>query len=91
MPVESQALTHGNVSPDLAFTAEISEELIAPVAFTSNLKLAVVVVCPDRAFTPLMSLELTERVLLTSPTRKPTDVAGGFTELLTFASVIVTR
>ena len=84
-------LTYGNVNPDRAFTAEISLELIAPVALRSNLKFAAVVVCPERAFTPLMSLELTERVLLTSPTRKPTDVAGGFTELLTFASVIVTR
>ena len=47
---------HGNDNPDRAFTAEISDELIAPVAFTSNLKFNAVVVCPERAFTPLMSL-----------------------------------
>ena len=66
---------HGNVSPDLAFTAEMSDELIAPDAFTSNLKLAAVVGCPERAFTPLMSLELTDPVLFASPTRNPIDAA----------------
>ena len=35
---------YGNVKPDLAFTAEISDALIAPDAFTSNLKLRALVV-----------------------------------------------
>ena len=63
---------YGNTNPDRAFTDEMSEELIAPVAFTSNLKFEAVVTCPERAFTLLMSLELTEPVLFTSPSRKPT-------------------
>ena len=81
--------TQGNTKPDRAFTAEISEALIAPDAFTSNLKLAVVVVCPERAFTPLMSLELTERVLLTSPTRKPMAAGGGLIDPFTPVNVTV--
>ena len=65
-------IAHGNTSPDLAFTVEISLELIPPEAFRSNLKFVPSVVCPDRAFTALISLELTERLPFTSPTRKPT-------------------
>ena len=82
---------HGNVSPDRALTAEISDELIAPDAFTSNLKLLELTVCPERAFTPLMSLELTDRVLFASPTRKPIDTGDGFTDPLTPTSVTVMR
>ena len=64
---------YGNVNPDRAFTAEISDELIAPDAFTSNWKLSAVVACPERAFKLLMSLEFTDRVLFTSPTRNPIE------------------
>ena len=42
-------------------------------AFTSNWKLSAVVACPERAFTLLMSLEFTDRVLFTSPTRNPIE------------------
>ena len=35
---------YGNVNPDRAFTAEISDELMTPVAFTSNLKFDAVAV-----------------------------------------------
>lgn len=49
----------------------MSEELTTPDGFTSNLKLLPVVVWPERAFTPLISLELTDLVLFVSPTRKP--------------------
>ena len=62
---------HGKVVPERAFTAEMSEELMLPDAFTSNWKLSAVVACPDRAFTALMSLEFTDRELFTSPTRNP--------------------
>ena len=82
---------YGNVNPERAFTAEMSDEFTNPEAFTSNLKFNAVVVCPDRAFTPLMSLEFTERVLLVSPTRKPIDTGDGFTEPLTFVRVTETR
>ena len=82
---------YGNDRPERAFTAEMSDELIAPDAFTSNLKLLASTARPERAFTPLMSLELTERVLFASPMRKPTETGGGFSELLTLASVIVRR
>ena len=82
---------HGNVRPDRALTAEMSDELIAPDAFTSNLKFAPVVVWPERAFTALISLELTERVLFTSPTRKPIDTGLGFTVPLTPVRVSVMR
>ena len=79
------SLCYGRVSPDLALTADMSDELIAPEIFTSNLKLAAVVVCPERAFTLLMSLELTDCVLFASPTEKPiaacTDVAPPLTPL----------
>ena len=64
---------YGNVNPDRAFTVEISDELIAPLAFTSNWKLSAVVACSERAFTLLMSLEFTDRVLFTSPTRNPIE------------------
>ena len=69
----------------------MSEELIAPDAFTSNLKFNAVVVCPDRAFTPLMSLELTERVLFTSPTRKPIAADGLKAVPLTLVTAMVVR
>ena len=62
-----------------------------PVAFRSNLKFSALVVCPDRAFTLLISLELTDCELLMSPTRKPIAVAGAFTDPLTPVSVTVTR
>ena len=38
------AVTYGNDSPERAFTAEMSDELIEPDAFTSNLKLPALVV-----------------------------------------------
>lgn len=62
-----------STNPDRALTAEISDELMLPDALISNLKLVPSVVWPERAFTPLMSLELTERELFTSPTRNPID------------------
>ena len=71
--------SYGSVKPERAFTAEMSEELTAPFALTSNLKLAALVDCPERAFTPLMSLEFTERELFTSPIRNPIDTGGGLT------------
>ena len=40
----SASALHGNDSPDRALTVEMSDELIAPVAFTSNLKFNAVVV-----------------------------------------------
>ena len=70
LPVDSH---YGNVNPDRAFTAEMSDELIAPDAFTSKWKLSAVVACPERTFTLLMSLEFTDRVLFTSPTRNPIE------------------
>ena len=54
-------------------TIETSLASITPEVFTSNLKLVALVRSPDRTFTALMSLELTERELLTSPNRKPID------------------
>ena len=62
-----------------------------PVVFKSNKKFWPVVGWPDRAFTRLMSLELTERELSTSPTRKPIVTGGGLTVPFTLTSVIVTR
>ena len=69
----------------------MSEELIAPDALRSNLKLAPVVACPDLAFSPLMSLEFTDRVLFTSPVRKLTDTGGGLDEPFTLSSETLTR
>lgn len=85
---------YGNTNPDRAFTAEMSVELIVPEAFTSNLKFDNTVACPDSAFTLLISLALTARELLKSPTRKPIETGCGFTVPLgpvTPVSVIVTR
>ena len=82
---------YGNVNPDRAFTAEMSDELIPPDAFTSNRKFSAVVDCPDRAFMPLMSLEFTDRLLFASPTRKPIEVGGGLIAPFTLLSVTVTR
>ena len=38
-----------------------------------------------------MSLEFTDRVLLTSPSRNPIETGGGFTEPFTLVRVTVTR
>ena len=91
MPACKCALaSYGNTNPERAFTAEISDALIAPDAFTSNLKLLALLVCPERALTPLMSLAVTDRVLFTSPTRKPIDTVG-LSVPLTPVSVRVAR
>ena len=82
---------YGNTNPDRAFTAEMSEELIAPDAFTSNMKFKAPVACPERAFTALMSLELTERVLFTSPTRKPIAADALTAAALMLVSATVAR
>ena len=87
-----RCLDHYKTSPERAFTAEMSDELMLPDALTSNLKLLDVVVCPERALTPLISLEFTDRELLPSPTRKPIDadaVAAG--KPLMLASAMETR
>lgn len=68
----------------------MSDELIAPDALISNLKLVASVVCSERAFTLLMSLEFTECELLTSPMSKPAE-AVALTALLTPLSEIVAR
>ena len=64
---------------------------MAPDAFTSNLKLPALLVWPERALTPLMSLEFTLRVLFTSPIRKPIDTGGRLGVPLTPVSVTVAR
>ena len=64
---------------------------MAPLAFTSKRKLEPVVVWPDRDLTPLMSLELTDWLLLTSPTRNPSVAATLTPAPLTLPREIVAR
>ena len=77
--------------PERAFAEEISDELIAPEAFTSNRKFVAVVDWPERAFTLLISLELTDRVSFTSPRSNPIE-ADAFTAVpFTVGNETVTR
>src|SRR5258706_4813161 len=69
----------------------MSVDEMPPELLRSYLKLLPLTTWPDRPLTSRMSLEVTERVLFTSPTRNPSEADQFVPAPFTFVSETVTR